>query len=590
MLNPRRSFLAFLLVCATAAWPADRISAHQLENIVTSGCSNGPPDAQVAHSLSHVELTERLPFGRLDSLLALPIGPGTRDVLQMVADVSAFLDQPSDQTPPPEAPSAAQQQETLARVREYTLRYIRALPDFVAFRMTRHFVAPPTSSARPEVWQNLVFRDSNAGQLSYNNGKESYVDNATAHSDPGMVSERQGLSSFGEFGSIIGALFWNDSHIELSWGYWEPFSAKRLTVFHYTIPADHSRYTVSYCCDQAAGPVSIKTAYRGDLVVDPATGAVWRVTREAVDLPPNFPTHWAKTIVDYRPVPIAQAWYMLPVRTMTYSESTSKPVRYWNDVRFVHYQRFAAEAHLITGEESQALAEDDSPPPQAPEPWLEVDRAAKDSLPEQTVQTSPASQTGIPTIRASVQLVEVPVIVKDRRGEPVTGLKKEDFEVYDNNLRQDVRVFLEEGSELKTAETKAPEASRNPVFSNLETHRRMPGGSTFILIDTHGMDWAERAYVRLEIVRFLRDLPETERAHTYFVVGTNFIPLQETKQILNRLADDRDFAVNPFGFPPSGAAAKWTCSMSLTAAEFYLKALAGLAEHLATIPGRENVI
>jgi len=594
-MNLRESFPVILLACAAAGWPAERISADRLENIVASACSNGAADAQVAHSLADIELTERLPIGRLESLLALPVGPRTRDVLQMVADVSAFLEQPAAQAAPAEVPSDEQQQEMLARAREYTLGYIRALPDFVAFKMTRRFDDYPFPKVRTEVWNNLIFRDSEAGQLTYNNGVESNVDNPAAHGGPGIVRERQGLSSFGEFGSIIGALFWDDSHIQLTWSHWETVSDKRLAVFHYSIPADHSRYIVSYCCDEPDRPVSVAAAYRGDLFVDPATGGIWRITREALGLPPRFPTHWAKTIVDYRPVSIASASYLLPVRSMTYSESIFQPydirtIRYWNDVRFVQYRRFAAEARLVTGEETQAPPEDEAPPEQAPEPWLERDRPEQPTAPEAPVRTPPASQTGVATIRTSVQLVEVPVIVKDRRGEPVTGLKKEDFEVYDNGVREDVRVFLEESSELKTVETKAPAVSRNQVFSNRETQHRMPDDSTFIAIDTHGMDWAERAYARLEIVGFLRDLPETERSHTYLVVGSNFIPLQETKHILNRLADDRDFAVNPFGFPPSGEAAKWTCAVSLSEAEFYMKALAGLAQQLAAIPGRKNVI
>ena len=97
---------ALLLACAAGAWPAERISADQLEKTVVSACSSGAPDAQIAHSLANIELTERLPLGRIESLLALPIGPRTRDVLQIAADVSAFLDQPPGQGPPPEAPSA----------------------------------------------------------------------------------------------------------------------------------------------------------------------------------------------------------------------------------------------------------------------------------------------------------------------------------------------------------------------------------------------------------------------------------------------------------------------------------------------------
>jgi len=597
MSNPRKSLPAVLVLCSAAAWPAERISADQLENLVSSACAKGSPDAQVAHSLANIELIERLPLVRLDSLLALPIGPRTRDVLQIMADVSAFLDQPPGQSQPSEVPSAGQQQEMLARVREYTLGYIQALPDFVAYKMTRRFndYPFPIPNGRPVVWHDLVFRDSDAGQLSYNKGVESYADSAAAQGGPGSVPQQQGLSSFGEFGSIIGALFWDDRQIQLTWGYWEPLSDRRLAVFHYKMPAEHSRYTVSYCCDQANKPVSITVAYRGELAVDPATGAVWRVTREALDLPGNFPTHWAKTIVDYRSVRIAGAAYFLPVRSMTYSESTLGArsiytVRYWNDVRFVHYHRFAAEARLVTDEDTGASAGDESPPPEAPEPWLEGESSAKDAPPAQPVPTSPAAPAEVPTIRASVRLVEVPVIVKTRQGDPVIGLKKEDFEVYDNGVRQEVRVFLEEDSEWQTAGTAAPAASQTQVFSNAEARHAMPPTSTFILIDPLGMDWAERAYTRIEILRFLHELPQAERSHTYLVEGTSFIPLEETNQIVKRLAAGPDLAVNPFGFRPTGEAAKWTCAMSLSGAEFYMKAMAGLAEHLAAIPGRKNVI
>jgi len=424
-MNLRESFPVILLACAAAGWPAERISADRLENIVASACSNGAADAQVAHSLADIELTERLPIGRLESLLALPVGPRTRDVLQMVADVSAFLEQPAAQAAPAEVPSDEQQQEMLARAREYTLGYIRALPDFVAFKMTRRFDDYPFPKVRTEVWNNLIFRDSEAGQLTYNNGVESNVDNPAAHGGPGIVRERQGLSSFGEFGSIIGALFWDDSHIQLTWSHWETVSDKRLAVFHYSIPADHSRYIVSYCCDEPDRPVSVAAAYRGDLFVDPATGGIWRITREALGLPPRFPTHWAKTIVDYRPVSIASASYLLPVRSMTYSESIFQPydirtIRYWNDVRFVQYRRFAAEARLVTGEETQAPPEDEAPPEQAPEPWLELGRTEQPT----PIRAPPASPSGVATIRASVELVEVPVIVKDRRGEPVNVLEE----------------------------------------------------------------------------------------------------------------------------------------------------------------------
>jgi VWFA-related protein len=53
------------------------------------------------------------------------------------------------------------------------------------------------------------------------------------------------------------------------------------------------------------------------------------------------------------------------------------------------------------------------------------------------------AQQGGPLAQFSsqVQLVEVYCHVTDARGEPVTGLRREDFEVYENNQLQDVAAF-----------------------------------------------------------------------------------------------------------------------------------------------------
>ena len=43
---------------------------------------------------------------------------------------------------------------------------------------------------------------------------------------------------------------------------------------------------------------------------------------------------------------------------------------------------------------------------------------------------------------SGVQLVEVYATVTDAKGEPVTGLRREDFEIYENNQLQDVSTFV----------------------------------------------------------------------------------------------------------------------------------------------------
>jgi Ca-activated chloride channel family protein len=62
---------------------------------------------------------------------------------------------------------------------------------------------------------------------------------------------------------------------------------------------------------------------------------------------------------------------------------------------------------------------------------------AQERWPEdRTAQEGPLAR-----FSSQVQLVEVYATVTDAKGEPVTGLKREDFEVYENNQIQDVSAF-----------------------------------------------------------------------------------------------------------------------------------------------------
>src|SRR5438132_14410395 len=54
------------------------------------------------------------------------------------------------------------------------------------------------------------------------------------------------------------------------------------------------------------------------------------------------------------------------------------------------------------------------------------------------------SSTGVPalTLRANTRLVMVDVVVTDKKGQPVTGLKTDDFTVEENGKKQKISVFV----------------------------------------------------------------------------------------------------------------------------------------------------
>ena len=53
-------------------------------------------------------------------------------------------------------------------------------------------------------------------------------------------------------------------------------------------------------------------------------------------------------------------------------------------------------------------------------------------------QTPPPS---MPTLKASVRQVLVPVVVTDRRGHPVSNLHQDDFEVFEDDVPQRIVAF-----------------------------------------------------------------------------------------------------------------------------------------------------
>src|SRR5262245_22752525 len=71
--------------------------------------------------------------------------------------------------------------------------------------------------------------------------------------------------------------------------------------------------------------------------------------------------------------------------------------------------------------------------------------------------------TGAP-IKVEVNLVLVPVVVKDSSGNPVSGLKKEDFQLLDNGKPQTVSTFS-----VETAETRASSATLSSETKPTET-------------------------------------------------------------------------------------------------------------------------
>src|SRR5580698_247409 len=96
-----------------------------------------------------------------------------------------------------------------------------------------------------------------------------------------------------------------------------------------------------------------------------------------------------------------------------------------------------------------AFAQQPPPPPASQEPAPQTPAQPEKTVTEMTTHEEQA------TFRSRVDLVLIPVVIRDGKGKPVSGLKKEDFQLFDRGKPQTISRFSAEkagGQGIKFAE------------------------------------------------------------------------------------------------------------------------------------------
>ena len=96
------------------------------------------------------------------------------------------------------------------------------------------------------------------------------------------------------------------------------------------------------------------------------------------------------------------------------------------------------------------------------------------------------------TIKSSVRLVQVDVIAKDKRGNPVTGLEAKDFILLDEGKPQKISRLSVESPESPTggekAAPQAPQHATPMAFSNSHPENAVPTVILFDVLNTSAED------------------------------------------------------------------------------------------------------
>ena len=307
--------LAGFAVTAFAADPsfATRVSVEQLQHLLST--SKSKSDADEARQIAALELTERLSTARYQQLQAFLTGEKSQQALLALADMSAFLPPPPEDIPATAAPDLAAQKRMLALTVGYLGKTLPLLPDLFATRNTRRFENRPSAVAA-DIENPMRSVDRSALTVFYRDGQE-FVD-AGAPVNGKKPSPDKGLTTWGEFGPILGIVVMDAAKSNLAWSHWELGPSGALAVFHYSVPKERSHYDVRFCCVlQEHGfelsVLSQRAGYHGEIALDPDNGTILRITLVA-DLEHSGPISRASILVEYGPQDIGGKSYICPTR------------------------------------------------------------------------------------------------------------------------------------------------------------------------------------------------------------------------------------------------------------------------------------
>jgi VWFA-related protein len=236
-----------------------------------------------------------------------------------------------------------------------------------------------------------------------------------------------------------------------------------------------------------------------------------------------------------------------------------------------------------------------------------------------------------PTFSSSSRLVIVNAVVLGKNNTPITGLTKDDFQLFDNGQPQHIALFSEPVTSAKPSANPNTAAAELPpnVFSNrIPPAVKAQPNATVILLDALNTDIQDQSFARDQVVRFLRQIQPGDHIGIY-ALGTGLRVIHDfTTDSSDLLAALNKYGVKtlssspgetgattvvtptPSGLPNSSNNAQnpasdpinlkglFSLQGSTAEQDFFLKnridstlkALTFIAEHLAVFPGRKSLI
>jgi VWFA-related protein len=210
--------------------------------------------------------------------------------------------------------------------------------------------------------------------------------------------------------------------------------------------------------------------------------------------------------------------------------------------------------------------------------------------------------------RTTTRLVQVNVVVHDRKGSPVSDLKKQEFSLSEEGAPQQIAFFQVQSANQLVAR---PAKLGKNMFSNmLEQRDGVPASVSVILLDLLNTSWSDIYQARAAIIKYLRQIQPGDRIalytlsrgirvlHDYTTDAASLLSKIHSYngEVMTELASsevhpDEMKVMQDLGLDK-------LLQVRQREADFYtsdrivntLKSLEVIAHHLASLPGRKNLI
>jgi VWFA-related protein len=209
-------------------------------------------------------------------------------------------------------------------------------------------------------------------------------------------------------------------------------------------------------------------------------------------------------------------------------------------------------------------------------------------------------------IRVTTKLISVNVIVRDKHGQPVTDLTKDDFVLLDGKKPQPIQTFSMEKTEVEPR----PASSTPPdTYSNeIGTGDGTPSNLTIILLDALNTPFFDRAYPRNQVRKLLLTLQPQDRVALY-ALGPHLRVLHDftsdASTLLAALKENKDYELLDVDVTHPAAAnavnhqleplsdenlAAQNDQLAQNHAAATAEALRTIADHVSYLPGGKNLM